>query len=279
MEIVRHLNSASFQARHLSDHLNEARSRAGKKRTPGANDAGEPNTNAGAQSDCQAHNNAAPMEESKSEPEDEPTDGAGHPQDADEVEKEGADEDESVFSNQDQEDMEQLMDETYLDNDDNPGRLRYEILAWFYHVQEAERLWSPSERRNSPEWANLLHEMEQFFLIDTVGFEAWKLAYVPFDREEWDPVFWSATYGLLSLAELLLDKGAKVMDTTPGGYSALHIAAEAPNRLDVLRFFLGHGGDLNFESADIIPVIHDWLYDGLTLSVSKRCCVTAHPVP
>lgn len=259
---MKHLNSASFQARHLSDHLNEARSRAEKKRTHGANDAGEQNTNAGAQSDCQTHNNAAAMEESKSEPEDEPTDGAGHPHDTDEVAKEGADEDESVFSNQDQEDMEQLIDETYLDNDDNPGRLRYEILAWFYHVQEAERLWSPSERQNSPEWANLLHEMEQFFLVDTVGFEAWKLAYVPFDFEEWDPVFWSAKYGLLSLAELLFDKGAKVMDTTPAGYSALHIAAEAPNRLDVLRFFLGRGGDLNFESADIIPVFHDWLYDG-----------------
>lgn len=103
---MKHLNSASFQARHLSDHLNEARSRAEKKRTHGANDAGEQNTNAGAQSDCQTHNNAAAMEESKSEPEDEPTDGAGHPHDTDEVAKEGADEDESVFSNQDQEDME-----------------------------------------------------------------------------------------------------------------------------------------------------------------------------
>ena len=210
------------------------------------------------------------MEESQSEPEDEPTDGAGHQQDTDEPENEDADadadededEDESVFSNQDQEDMERLVDETDLIDDDNQGRLRYEIFAWFYHVQEAEHLWSPAERQNSPEWANLLREMEQFFLIEKVGFEAWKLAFVPYEWEEWGPVFWSAEYGLISLAELLFNKGAKVMDTTPAGYSALHIAWAAPNRLDVLRFFLGRGGDLNFETADHIPVFHEWLCHG-----------------
>ena len=259
---MKHLNSASFQARHLSDHLDEARSRAEKTRSPGANDAGEQNANAGTQDDLQAYNNAAAIEESKSEPEDEPPDEAGHPQDTDEPENEDADEDESVFSYQDQEDLERLVDETDLYNDDNQSRLRYEIIAWFYHVQEAERLWSPAERQNSPEWAKLLREMEQFFLIETVGFEAWKLAFVPFEWEEWVPVFWSAEYGLISLAELLFDKGAKVMDTTSAGYSALHIAWAAPNRLDVLRFFLGRGGDLNFENADNIPVFHEWLCHG-----------------
>ena len=261
---MKHLNSASFQARHLSDHLDEARSRAEKKRTPGANDARERNANVDAQGNLQAYNDAAAIEESKSEPEDEPTDGVGHPQDRDEPENEDADEDEdeSTFSNQDQEDMERLLDETDPDNDDNQDRLRYEIIAWFYHVQEAERLWSPAERQNSPDWANLLREMEQFFLVETVGFEAWKLASVYFEWEEWDPLFWSAEYGLISLAELLLDKGVKVMDTAPAGDSALHIAWAPPNRLDVLRFFLGRGGDPNFENADNIPVFHEWLCYG-----------------
>ena len=256
---MRHLNSASFQARHLSDHLDEARSRARKKKTPGVNDAGDQNANAGAQGNCQAYNNAAAMEESKPELQDVLTDGAGHLQDTDEPENEDMDDDDSVFSNQDQEDMELPVDETDLSNDDDRSPLRYEIIAWFYHVQEAERLWPPAERQNSPEWADLLHEMEHFFLIDTVGFEAWKLAFVYFESEEWDPVFWSAEYGLISLAELLFDKGAKVMDTTPAGYSALHIACTAPNRLDVLRLFLDRGGDLNFENADTIPVFHEWL--------------------
>ena len=75
-------------------------------------------------------------------------------------------------------------------------------------------------------------------------------------------MFWSARYGLISLAELLFGKGAKVMDTTPAGCSALHIACAAPNGLDVLRFFLNYGGDLNFENADIIPAFHEWLFRG-----------------
>ena len=247
------MNSASFQTRHLSDHLDEARSRAGKKRTLRVNDAGEQNANAGSQSDFQ---------ESKSEPEDEPTNAAGHPQNTDDPENEDADEDESVFSDQDQEDMERLVDATDLNDDDYQGRQRYEITAWFYHVREAERLWAPAERKDSPQWANLLREMEQFFLIETVGFEAWKLAFVFFEWEQWDPVFWSAEYGLISLAELLLDKGAKLMDTTPDGYSALHIACAAPNPLEILRFFISRGGDLNFETADVIPVLHEWLWSG-----------------
>lgn len=259
---MKHLNSASFQARHLFDHLDEARSRAGKKRTPEAHDAREA-ANAGVQGDSPAHSNAAALEESDSEPEDEPTDGAGQQQDTDEPENEDADEDESNFSNQDQEDMGRLVDETDLiDDDDNGSWLHYEIVAWFYHIQEAERLWSPAERRRSPEWRNLLHEMEHFFLLETVGFEAWKLAFVPFSWEAWDPVFWSAVYGLISLAELLFEKGANVMDTTPDGYSALHIACAAPNQLDVLRFLLGRGGDCNFENANAIPAFHDWLWSG-----------------
>ena len=177
---MRHLNSASFQSRHLSDHLDEARSRARKKKTPGLNDAREQNANAGAQGSCQAYNNAAAMEESKSELQGIPTDGAGHLQDTDELENEEVDDDDdSDFSDQDQEDMEPPVDdETDISSDDNQDWLRYEVTAWFYHVQEAERLWSPAERQNSPEWANLLREMEQFFLIGTVGFEAWKLVFV-----------------------------------------------------------------------------------------------------
>ena len=270
---MKHLNSPSFQALHLSVHLAEVRSRAEKKQVPEASDTRNKAANAGANGDYQVSNSVAAMEDSRSESRDDSTDIAGHPQDVVEPENRDADENddanadndadadenESVFSNQDKEDMEQLADETDLDNDGNGTRQRYEIEAWFYHVREAERLWSTAERRESPEWGNLLHELEKFFLTETVGFEAWKLAFVPFSWEGWDPIFWSAEYGLISLAELLLSKGANVMDTTPGGYCALHIACDAPNQLDILRFFLGRGGDINFENADTIPVFHDWL--------------------
>ena len=253
---MKHLNSVSFQTRHLSDYLDEARSRADNKQTPTESQGEEQSAKTETPGIDQVSDEAAAHEEPNCGSEDKPAEAEVPQPKADESENQVADEDESIFSDQDKEDIEQMLDP----NDDfELTRGRYELIAWFYHVQEAERLWTPDERKASSEWAKLLHEMEQFFLIDTVGFEAWKLAFVSYGAEDRDPIFWSAEYGLLSLAELLLDKGAKVMDTTSSGYSALHLASEAPNRLDTLRFFLSHGGDPNFELPETIPVFHDWL--------------------
>ena len=250
------MNSASFQARHLSDYLHEARSRAGKKQTHTETQGDEQSAQAETPGINHVLDQAATNEELDSGVEDTSAEAEVQQPKRDESENEVADEDESIFSDQDKEDIEQTLD---LNPDFEPAWRRYELVAWFYHIQNAERLWTPDERKTSPEWAKLLHEMEKFFLIDTVGFEAWKLAFVPYHAEERGPIFWSAEYGLLSLAELLLDKGAKVMDTTSNGYSALHIASEAPNRLATLRFFLSHGGDPNFEVPEYIPVLHHWL--------------------
>ena len=261
---MKHLNSASFQARHLSNYLDGARSRAGKKQTPTETQGDKQSAQAETSGINHEPDQAAANEGLDSESEaisafDSSAEAEVQQTKRDEYENEVADEDESIFSDQDKEEIEQTLD---LNANFELERLRYELIAWFYHVQNAERLWTPDERKTSPEWAKLLHEMETFFLIDPVGFEAWKLAYVHYDAEERDPIFWSAEFGLLSLAELLLEKGAKVMDITSNGYSVLHIASEAPNRLDTLRFFLSHGGDPNFEAPQNIPVLHHWLLSG-----------------
>ena len=104
--------------------------------------------------------------------------------------------------------------------------------------------------------------MVKFFVEDKVGFEAWKLACVPFSSEHWNPLFWSAKYGLLSLAEMLMDNGFKTTSTTPDGFTVLHIASQAPNRLETLRYFLICGGDPNYETSEIIPAFHTWLSIG-----------------
>lgn len=167
------------------------------------------------------------------------------------------DEDESVFSDQDREDFEEPYDD-YWDNTSERSRQRYEWTNWFYHVRQAERLWPADERKANAGWQELSREMERFFLSEPVAFELWKLAVVWYQSEDWPPLAFAALYGLTSLAESLFANGVKMMDLTPEGFSALSIAAESPDRLDTLQFFLGREADPNFEGPKI-PAFHHWL--------------------
>lgn len=170
--------------------------------------------------------------------------------------EEEVDPDDSVFSDQDEEDFDNANnDSEWFEGEE--VRHRYEVTSWYYHVREAERLWPPDERKDNANWQVLLDEMERFFLLQPVAFEVWKLAYVDYWQEAWDPLLFAAVYGLTSLAELLLDMGAKVMNLWQG-YSSLHIASEAPNQLEMLKLFLCRGGDPNFEDSQI-PAFHEWL--------------------
>ena len=140
------------------------------------------------------------------------------------------------------------------------GWFRYELAHWFHHVRQAERLWPVEERKDNQEWQTLLTELDRFCVSDTRAFEGWKKAYVEYNRETWKPLHFAACYGLTSLAELLLEKGADIMELSPGGYTSLHIASEAPYPLDILRLFLEKGADPNYESADSgIPAFHEWI--------------------
>lgn len=260
--LVRHLNSDAFQTRFFSQSLEEAKSRAERKLKPDDHSSQKEETDEnvldvsivlGDKGEPQGASDFG----SKGQNEDEVSQiqSPENPQAEEEV-----DDDDSVFSDQDKEDLDDPVNDSEWSEDDGV-RLRYEVTSWYKHVREAERLWPPDERKDSADWQALLDEMERFFLLKPVAFEVWKLAYVDYWRETWEPLLFAAAYGLTSLAELLLDRGAKVMDPSADGYSSLHIASEAPNQLEMLKLFLGRGGDPNFEDSQI-PAFHEWFrYD------------------
>lgn len=259
---MKHLNSYAFQSRFFSQSLEEAKLRAQKKLKPEYRSVDEKERSGDALHPSSTSNPSGNTDEPRDVADSDSTSQTGdetlqaqgtkEPQ----VEEE-ADDDDSTFTDEDMEDIDQPVDNSEW-SDDNAERPRYEVANWHYHVREAERLWPLSDRKGSAKWQELLDEMERFFLLEPVAFEVWKLAYVPYPREPWEPLLFAAWYGLTSLAELLIDKGAKVMDLSPEGYSALHISSEASNQLEILQFFLSRGGDPNFEGSQI-PAFHDLL--------------------
>lgn len=259
---MKHLNSPAFQTRFFSQSLAEAKSRAEKKPNPhdSASDEKEDDKkDVGTSSNTDpSDGTGAPLDAIESDSKNQSGDDAPQAQGTEQSQIENeVDDDESTFSDQDREDFDQPLDDSGWSDGDGESE-RYEVTSWYYHVREAERLWSPSEREGNAEWQELLDEMERFFLLEPVAFEVWKLAYAQYSCEFWEPLLFAAEYGLTSLAELLLDKGAKVMDASREGYTSLHIASEAPNQLEMLHLLLSRGGDPNFEGSTI-PAFHDWL--------------------
>lgn len=183
-----------------------------------------------------------------------------------EVEIDVDDDDSQDSEDRNMDDRAQNPEEDPEDNDseDQDDSFRYEIAHWYYHVRQAERLWPVEERKDNRGWETLLSELDRFCISDTRAFEGWKLAYVPDHREDWKPLLFAACYGLTSLAEMLLERGADIMELSPGGYTSLHIASEATYPLDILRLFLEKGGDPNFESKEfgVMPVFHEWMCYG-----------------
>ena len=257
---MKHLNASSFRSCFFPATLEEATSRAQK----GITSSGDALADNAEDEKSKAPNDGLSSEDCAAQVADPRSDDKAHEasniQESTEVQTDSVDDDDSVFSDQNMGDFEQDYPE-WEDDDNWVQNERYEIDHWFFHIREAERLWPLSERKASKRWQVLMAELERFFLLEPIAFEAWKLAFVEYNRESWKPLLFAAAYGLISLAELLLDKGAKVMDLSPQGWSALHVASEAPNRLEILRLLLRRGGDPNFEDLKI-PPFHDWLaYD------------------
>ena len=271
-ESVKHLNSTTFQSRFFSDLLESAKSRARKGLKPqnGTSDEeGENGNNVDPSSTSDSSDDTGELRNAAdSDSHSQVEDGNRQAEASEEPPTEAeVDDDDSRFSDQDIEDFDQPRDDSYWSmNDVERERERYELSGWYYHVREAESRWSVGERKDSEEWQLLLQELERFFLLEPVAFEIWKLAYVGTWQEDWEPLLFAAMYGLTSLAELLLDRGAKVMDLSPGGDSALHTSALAPNQFEMLQLLLDRGGDPNFEGLTM-PAFHTWL----TFDVNVNC--------
>ena len=170
------------------------------------------------------------------------------------------DDDASVFSDKLGDETTILANET--DEDEDSEDKRYEVTEWFWHVQEAERLWPEVERKDAAGWTELKHEMRKFFISQPVGFEAWKMDYAIPGAQDRSPMMWSADLGLTTVAELLLAEGLSIMDATPDGFTALDFAVHALRPVDMLLFYLANGGDVRKKSPDTPPILHNWLFWG-----------------
>ncbi|KAG8526288.1 uncharacterized protein KY384_000281 [Bacidia gigantensis] len=270
---MKHLNSNTFHVRFFADSLDEARSRVVKEKTANKDTvsdvnletAGSPQNLASTTESNQLNVAQAGDSDSKNEQQE----ALLEIREAATSSPNEVSDDDSQFSDQegDNEDFDQADNDDWDDNSDWWTSRRYEITSWYYNIQEAERLWSPDERKSSPEWQELLKELERFFLDGTLAFEAWKLDWVNYSCEKWEPLHFAACHGLMSVTQMLLDRGAKVMGLTPDGWSALHLITQAPkpSQAAILRLFLQNGGDPNVDGEQeswVMPAFHHWLYNG-----------------
>ena len=134
---------------------------------------------------------------------------------------------------------------------------RYEIENWFYHLRQAEKLWTPEERKNEPLWAELFQEADMFFDETSGAHNDWRLVQFNYGGKTFDPLHTVSLYGLVSLAERLLDQGADVMALCPPetGGTPLGLACEVEDGLDIQKLLLSKGADPNFETekSEIAP--------------------------
>lgn len=151
-------------------------------------------------------------------------------------------------------------DQDQEDYDWDGKNLRYEISRWFFHVRQAEDLWTSEERRHSKEWGDFISELDKFITKSPDAFDNWKRLQFSFDGVFWEPIHVAAFYGLISLAEHLLSQGADTKTTSKGGLTPVHLAAENECPIDLLKLLLRHGAEPNFETDESeIPAFHHWM--------------------
>lgn len=138
---------------------------------------------------------------------------------------------------------------------DNLVSTRYEIRHWFTHVRKAESLWPKAERDASKDWAMLLKELDMFTGDENL-LNTWLNEYL--GVQGWTALHIAARFGLISLAEYLLDRGADVMPRWHG-IEPIHLAAEELY-LDMLSLLLSRGADPNRDpDGQWMSPFHDWI--------------------
>ena len=148
--------------------------------------------------------------------------------------------------------------------DDNHRFLRYEVNYWYYHIREAEALWTPEERANSPDWAALFSELDRFIDDNTEAFNEWQI--FMFWRngrtrgDPWKPIHIAAYLGLTSWAEHLIARGEDLTEKC-AGVNPLQAAALKADSPTMLKLLLEHNLDLNDEFESRIPAFHAWIWD------------------
>lgn len=185
----------------------------------------------------------------------------GVPEDA----KSKTDTDESFDSVDKSADSTTSTSESSVVDSDNAVSTRYEIRHWFTHVRAAELLWPKAERETSKDWETLLQELDRFTSNEDL-FSRWLSEYL--DVEGWTPLHVAARFGLMSLAEYLLDKGADIMPLWQG-VEPIHLAAEELYS-DMLALLLSRGADPNHDpDGEWMSPFHDWVMWGANGPIIK----------
>jgi ankyrin repeat protein len=136
------------------------------------------------------------------------------------------------------------------DADTENGRLvRYELIYWPHHLQEAEMLWTRDERSKSALWEELWALALKFLCDSPRLFRTWQKRHLSeslgddFAELTLSPLQAAATCGLTGLCEELIKRGESASALTADGRSALWFAAE--RSLDLLKLLLGQGANPN----------------------------------
>lgn len=151
-----------------------------------------------------------------------------------------------------------------------PG-VRYEVQRWAYHLRQAEALWSKEEIESSRTWAALMEELDKFTSSENT-FSAWQKKYVDESASDLNGCFTishgphkalhvAAYLGLMSWAQHLVGNGADVEEASEG-YRPLHAAAANEDGLDMMRFLLAKGADVNAKDMAGRDVLSSWLVHG-----------------
>ena len=278
--LVRHLNSPLFQQRFnlcLTDQEKEAASKNGKSPEDegysseshlegNANSAGEAATVNGDTSEDRevSHEPNNHDGEQNGEMSTKDVDGSLSKANTDDDADESMDDEDRGDINLTSNTDEKGGDNAESTQDEDIRYLRYEMYYWYYHLREAEALWTPEERASNQDWAMLMTELDHFVDDNIEAFNEWQtFMFWQNDHKRgdipWKPIHIAAYLGLTSWAEHLIAKGANLTEKCLN-CNPLQAAALIAKSSSMLKLLLEHGVDLNDEEDDVIPAFHSWIW-------------------
>jgi hypothetical protein len=154
------------------------------------------------------------------------------------------------------------------DVEEEESQYRYEIAHPFYHIRTAEALWSPEERKNSPEWIELLDLLEKFFTKSPHALEAWQRKELNYSLSA---LHLAAYGGITDLVDLLLAQGADIAELHDN-QPLLITCAGLEDPLPILQYLLEHGANPNTfdKETNAIPAFHYWMMVEPSLRIVKQ---------
>jgi len=172
-----------------------------------------------------------------------------------EDESEASDTESEADSDSDSDFHDESDEESSNGGDASQSACRYELANWMYHLQEAERLWTPEEREDNEDWNQLWDLVEGFLCDSPTEFRLWQdnvWSEYPYTFDEnsvSQAIHVAAFYGLTGLVSRLLKKGHNVNSVNGDSITPLHLAALSQNP-DLVKLLLQHDADVNAKDCN-----------------------------